>query len=120
MTIKSIAGVGGTLPLGGWAVPEPRRYLLQERTPDGTIVRQFEHAAASCAADELVILRDLQPGRYANGQRFLVVVDPAGVVIAHTGDVRQLLPEWDAVEPVTEPAEPSYMSVGTANCGGPR
>lgn len=102
MTSNAPAGVGRTLLLGRHAVPATRRYLLQERTPDGGIVREFEHAAASCAADELVTLRDLQPQRYADGARLLVVVDPAGTVIAHTGDVRQLLPEWDAIEHVAE------------------
>ncbi len=52
------------IPLGGRAIPEPGKFLLQERTSDGAVVREFEHDAAHCAAEELVKLHGFQPDRY--------------------------------------------------------
>lgn len=74
-------------------IPEAPRYLLQERTRDGEIVRSLEHRAAHCATAEMALLLSLQPARYEHG-RVLVVVNPLGWVIAHTGTVADLLPEW--------------------------
>lgn len=108
--MKTVAPVRPVLPFGGRAIPEPSRFLLQERTPDGEVVREFEHRAARCAMDELWLLNNLQPERYQGG-RVLVVVAPDGAVIAHTGTPADLLPEWSVVEP-------SLLSVGSALIGG--
>lgn len=100
------------IPLGGRAIPEPGKFLLQERTPDGAVVREFKHDAAHCATTELVKLHGFQPDRYQHG-RVLVVVAPSGAVIAHTGTPADLLPEWSVVEP-------SLLSVGSAWIGRAR
>lgn len=100
------------IPLGGRAIRETSRYLLQERTPDGEVVRTLKHDAAHCAVTELWLLHSFQPERYEGG-RVLVVVAPDGAVIAHTGTPADLLPEWSVVEP-------SLLSVGSALIGGGR
>lgn len=105
--------VAAQIPLGGHAIPNPRPYLLQERTPDGKVIRRFEHATATCAITELELLHSCQPWHYADGARILVVVAPSGAVIAHTGTPADLLPEWSVTET-------TLLSVGSAWVVGPR
>lgn len=73
-------------------------YRLQDRTLLGgdewVVTRGFGHARPDCAIRELSRIVELSPSGTYGPSRILVVLDPWGMVVAHTGTVADLLPEW--------------------------